>query len=65
MDPSGQRPAEDSADFFRRPEVENFEDAYFTVLPARAKVLGTIFEGGMLVPEAQRVLSDHPPRRLP
>jgi len=49
MDPSSQWPGEDEADFFRRLEVECLVDAYFIVLPARAKLLGTVFEGGMLV----------------
>ena len=49
MDPSVQRPAEDEADLFRRLELEHRVDAYFIVLPARTKVLGTVFEGGMLV----------------
>lgn len=49
MDPSEQRPGEDEADFFRRLEVEHLVDAYFIILPDRAKVLGTVFEGGMLV----------------
>ncbi len=41
-------PGEDDADFFRRLELANRVDAYFVILPLRAKVLGTVFEGGML-----------------
>lgn len=49
MDPSDQRKGEPDDDFFRRLEVENDVDAYFVIVPARTKVMGTIFEEGMLV----------------
>jgi len=49
MDPARQRSGEDDADFFRRLEIVEGVDAYFIILPSRAKLLGTIFEGGMLV----------------
>jgi hypothetical protein len=43
-----QAAAEDDADFFGRLEVSEAVDAYFIILPRQAKVLGTVFEGGML-----------------
>jgi len=49
METAGQRHDEDDAGFFRRLELDNRVDAYFVILPARAKVLGTVFEGGLLV----------------
>lgn len=54
MDPSHQRPGEDDADFFHRLEVEHEVDTYLIVVPMKAKVLGTVFEGGMLVRDRQR-----------
>lgn len=48
MDPDDQRDDESDGDFFRRLEDEHDVDAYFIVFPTRTKVLGTIFEGGML-----------------
>lgn len=52
MDPVDQRPGEDDADFFQR--LEQGVKAYMVILPARAKVLGTIFEGGLLVRDKMR-----------
>lgn len=48
MDPKGQKPSEDDADYFERIERERAIDAYFVVVPLRTKILGTVFEGGML-----------------
>ena len=48
MTPDQARTGEGPADFFRRLEVEARIDAYFFIVPLRAKVLGTVFEGGML-----------------
>lgn len=56
MDSADQRPGEDEADFFHRLEVEHDVDTYLIVVPTRAKVLGTVFEGGMLVRDRQRGL---------
>jgi hypothetical protein len=53
MDSADQRPREDDATFFRRLEIDHRVDAYFVFLPARAKVLGTVFEGGMLIRDFQ------------
>jgi len=53
MDPTEQHPGEDNANFFRRLEVDHLVDAYFLILPSRSKVLGTVFEGGMLVRDFQ------------
>jgi hypothetical protein len=49
MDPSLQHEGEDEADFFGRLETENQFDSYFFILPAGAKILGLVFEAGMLV----------------
>lgn len=46
-------PHANDADTFRHIEVSRGVDAYFIVVPDRAKVLGTIFEGGMLVRDHQ------------
>lgn len=48
MDPADQREGESDGDFFHRLEREHDVDAYFIVVPTQTKVLGTIFEGGML-----------------
>jgi len=48
MRPDMRAPSESDADLFRRIEVSSGVDAYFIVLPLRTKVLGTVFEGGML-----------------
>jgi hypothetical protein len=47
-------PEETPADAFVRLERERGVAAYFLVFPARAKVLGTVFEGGMLVRDTHR-----------
>jgi hypothetical protein len=49
MDPKDQLAGEDDSDFFRRLEVERGVDSYFIIVPPQAKVLGTVFEGGMLI----------------
>ncbi len=54
MGPADQWEGEDEADFFHRIELERKVDAYFFIVPARCKVLGTIFEEGMLVRDFQR-----------
>lgn len=48
MDPGDQREGESDGDFFHRLEDEHDVDAYFIIVPMQTKVLGTIFEGGML-----------------
>lgn len=48
MDPGDQGEDESDGDFFHRLEREHEVDAYFIVFPTWTKVLGTIFEGGML-----------------
>lgn len=48
MSPENQRKGEDDAAFFERLEAEGDVQAYFILVPAQAKILGTIFEGGML-----------------
>lgn len=48
MDPEQQGAKELDGDFFHRLEQENQIDAYFLIIPMRSKVLGTVFEGGML-----------------
>lgn len=48
MDPDDQEEGESDGDFFHRLETEHDVDAYFIVVPTRTKVLGTVFEGGML-----------------
>lgn len=48
MDPGGQREGEADGEYFHRLEEEHDVDAYFVLVPRRTKVLGTIFEGGML-----------------
>lgn len=48
MDPSGQKPGERDGDFFHRLEIENEVDSYVITVPSNTKVLGTVFEGGML-----------------
>ncbi len=48
MERQDQAPGEDDAEFFRRLELAEAVDSYFVILPARAKVIGTVFEGGML-----------------
>ena len=53
MDPKAQLPDEDDAAFFHRLEVERQTETYFIIVPTRAKVLGTVFEGGMLVRDFQ------------
>lgn len=46
MTPESQRKNEDDALFFER--LERDVQAYFILVPLRAKILGTVFEGGML-----------------
>ncbi|MDG7006389.1 MAG: hypothetical protein JRM86_05585 [Nitrososphaerota archaeon] len=48
MDPRLQHPGEDDADFFERLEGDPELVAYFFIVPAKAKVVGTVFEEGML-----------------
>lgn len=48
MDPAHQRPDEPPGEFFRRLELEHSVDAYCIIVPHATKVLGTVFEGGML-----------------
>ncbi|MDG6969840.1 MAG: hypothetical protein JRN54_01870 [Nitrososphaerota archaeon] len=48
MDPVGQRPGEDDADYFERIEGENNPVAYLFIIPEKAKIIGTVFEEGML-----------------
>lgn len=48
MDPDDQGKDESDGDFFHRLERQHEVDAYVIVFPTRTKVLGTIFEGGML-----------------
>lgn len=48
MTPDRAKAGEGVADLFRRIEVEEKVDAYFVLVPLRTKVLGTVFEGGML-----------------
>jgi hypothetical protein len=49
MDRALQHDGEDDADFFQRLEIEHRPDSYFFVFPAGAKILGIVFEAGMLV----------------
>ena len=53
MDPKAQRPDEDDAAFFHRLETEHAIETYFIIVPLQTKVLGTVFEGGMLVRDFQ------------
>lgn len=48
MDRDDQQPGELDGDFFHRLEVDLNIQYYFVILPPRCKVLGTVFEGGML-----------------
>ncbi len=48
MDPEGQKPGEDDADYFERIEAENNPVAYLFIIPEKAKIIGTVFEEGML-----------------
>lgn len=48
MDPRLQRPGEDDDDFFERLESDPELTAYFFIVPTKAKVVGTVFEEGML-----------------
>lgn len=48
MDPADQHEGESDGDVFHRLEQEHDVDAYFVIVPMQTKVLGTIFEGGML-----------------
>lgn len=48
MDPEAQEEGESDGEFFHRLEDEHDVDAYFVIVPMRTKVLGTVFEGGML-----------------
>ncbi len=58
MGPNLRRAGELDADLFRRLELEALVDAYFFVFALRAKVLGTVFEGGMLLRDFH--LGGHP-----
>jgi hypothetical protein len=58
MDPAYQRPEESDSDFFRRLELENRVESYIVIVPSRAKLLGTLFEGGMLIRDFHH--GDHP-----
>jgi hypothetical protein len=49
MDPGEQHPGEDESDFFHRLELDWGVDSYFIIVPSGTKVLGTVFEGGMLI----------------
>ncbi len=48
MDPEGQLSGEDDADYFERIEEEHTPVAYVFVIPEKAKIIGTVFEEGML-----------------
>ncbi len=48
MDPRLQRPGEDDTDLFERLEGDPELEAYYFIMPAKAKVVGTVFEEGML-----------------
>jgi hypothetical protein len=48
MDPRDQLPDEDDVEFFERLEGTPGLAAYYFIVPARAKVVGTVFEEGML-----------------
>lgn len=49
MDRADQKPGEPDDEFFHRLEVQHNIAAYYITFPLPAKVLGTVFEGGMLV----------------
>lgn len=53
MSPEDQRKGEDDADYFARLEKEHNVEAYFFFVPNQAKILGTVFEGGMLRRDVQ------------
>lgn len=49
MDPQAQDGGEDDVAFFERLEAIHRTEHYFVIMPRECKVLGTVFEGGMLV----------------
>ena len=49
MDPSDQLEGEADDAFFHRLETQHHVERYIIIVPPQTKILGTVFEGGMLV----------------